>query len=102
MRLPQSIQPNTATIQKYEGDGAYGPTYADPIEVKGYFQQKEKMIRDDEGDEVVSMSQFYTGKDIDVPKGSILTFNGEHIVQTTSRKLNALTGQFSHLQIWLR
>ena len=100
MKLPKAAQPHTVTIKEYEGDGAYGPTYSDPYEVKGYFQQERKLVKDDEGNEIVSDAQFFTSEDIEPPPESIITFNGvENEVISISPKYNALTGQKSHTEV---
>ena len=100
MKLPKAAQPHTVTIKDYEGDGAYGPTYSDPYEVQGYFQQEREVVKDQEGNEVVSDAQFFTSEDIEPPTESIATFNGvEHEVISISPKYNALTGQKSHTEV---
>lgn len=102
MKLPKFVQPHTVDVQEYNGDTTYGPDYSDSYEVEGYFQNTRKYIRDDEGDEVVSESQFYTSEDIDLPKKSIVTFDGiDHEVITTSRKTNALIGKLTHVEVAL-
>ena len=100
MKLPKAAQPHTVTIKDYEGDGAYGPTYSDPYEVQGYFQQEREVVKDQEGNEVVSDAQLFTSEDIKPPPESIITFNGvEHEVISISPKYNALTGQKSHTEV---
>lgn len=100
MKLPKFMQPHTVEIKEYKGDSAYGPQFADPYEVEGYFQEQRKYVRSDEGDEVVSESQFFTSKDINVPQESEITFEGStHKVINTSRKKNALNGQLTHVEI---
>ena len=100
MKLPKAAQPHTVSIKEYEGDGAYGPIYSDPYEVQGYFQQERKVVKDQDGNEVVSDAQFFTSEDIEPPTESIATFNGiEHEVIEYSPKVNALTGQNSHTEV---
>ena len=108
MKLPKAAQTHTVKAKKYKGDGAYGPTYSEPFEIQGYFQQERKLIKDDEGDEIVSDSQFYTSENIDLPQKSLLYFpleneeleeNEKHEVVSTSPKHNALTGQKSHTEV---
>jgi len=102
MKLPDIVQPHTVTIEEYEGEGAYGPQYSDSYEVNGYYQEENKYIRNDEGDEVTSSSQFFTSADIKPPQKSKLTFDGnENEVMTTSVKRNAITGKISHVQVML-
>ena len=100
MKLPKAAQPHTVTIKEYEGDGAYGPTYSDSYEVQGYFQQEREVVKDQEGNEIVSDAQFFTSEDIEPPTESIVTFNDiEHEVISISPKYNALNGQKSHTEV---
>ena len=100
MKLPKVAQPHTVEVKDYEGDGAYGPTYSDPYEVQGYFQQEREVVKDQEGNEIVSDAQFFTSEDIEPPPESVVTFNDtEHEVISISPKYNALTGQKSHTEV---
>ena len=110
MKLPKAAQPHTVTIKDYEGDGAYGPTYSDPYEVQGYFQQEREVVKDQDGNEVVSDAQFFTSEDIEPPPESLIYFplteeelekNTKHEVISISTKYNALTGQKSHTEVVL-
>jgi hypothetical protein len=103
MKLPKSVQPHTVTIKPYLGDGAYGPQYDDEFESTGYFVQKESLTRDDEGNEVVSSSQYHTSDDIELKQQSELTFNGKtETVVTTNKYYNAFTGKLSNVEVMLK
>ena len=102
-KLPAYMQQNEVTVEVYEGDGAYGPIYSDPVTISCYYQQKNEKVLDDEGDEIISSSQFFTSSGLDMKKGSKVTFEGNtNKVMTTSEKRNALTGKVHHQQVWLR
>jgi hypothetical protein len=103
MKLPDYLQRMEVTVKPKLSDGAHGPIYDNKYQINGYFQEERELVRDDEGDEVVSNSQLFTSEKIDLKKGSIITFEGnEHTVMRTSQKRNAMTGKFHHTQVWMR
>ncbi len=100
MRMPKAIQPHKVSIKEYEGDGAYGPVYSDPYNSTGYFQEERKVVKNKEGNEVVSDAQYYTSDDISPPTESIITFNGvDHEVLQVAPRDNALTGKTNHVEV---
>ena len=101
--LPKFLQPDTVTIEDYEGDSAYGPQYGDPYDVEGTIERTRKRVQNEDGDEVISEVQFYTSEDIDPPMQSKLTFDGdEYEVINASPKRNKMNGQLSHVEVVLR
>lgn len=67
----------TATVERYEGDGAYGPVYADPATIACRVEQGTQLVRDAQGDEVVSSVRLYTTMDVDpIPAESRVTVDG--------------------------
>lgn len=103
MKLPKSVQPHTVTVKPFLGDGAYGPQYGDTFESTGYFVEKEELTRDDDGNEVVSSSQYHTSDDLDLKQQSELTFNSKtETVVTTNRYYNAFTSQLSNVEVMLK
>jgi len=105
MKLPKSVQPHTATITEYEGEGAYGPIWGNSYEVDCYFVHKEKIAFDNEGNEVTSPSQIYTSADVNPKKQSEVEFEWREKpleVIAVNRYDNAMTGQLSNVEIMLR
>ena len=45
-------------LETFEGTGAYGDVYSAPVDVVGWLEDKRKLVRNKDGQEVVSMSQF--------------------------------------------
>lgn len=102
MKLPKFLQPDEATIEEYEGDTAYEPEYADPYGLEGYMEESRTYVRNDDGDQVVSSSQFFTSEEVDPPPKSKFNYDGkEYIVITVSKNKNALTGEQNHVEIAL-
>ena len=105
MKLPKSVQPHTATITEYEGEGAYGPIWGDSYEIDCYFVHKKKITFDEEGNEITSPSQLHTSANIKPKKQSEVEVEGvtkKMEVIAVNRYDNALTGQLSNVEIMLR
>jgi hypothetical protein len=105
MKLPKFVQPHTATITEYEGDGAYGPIWGDSYEIDCYFVHKKKITFDEEGNEITSPSQLHTSADINPKEQSEVSFEWTTKpleIIAVNRYDNALTGQLSNVEIMLR
>lgn len=103
MKLPKFMQPDTAIIKKYKGEGVNGPQYEDGITITGYYEQKREIVKDDDGNEIISSSKFYTSEDIAIPTQSILIFNSiEDEVIKIDRHRSSLTGQLNHIEVLLK
>lgn len=50
---------HTVTVEPYGGDSAYGPVFGTAVSVKGFLDQKTRLVRDKDGHEVTSSSTFY-------------------------------------------
>lgn len=65
-------------------DPDYGdPIYADPVSLKCRFQEGAKLVRNQHGDEVVSMGTFLLNKLVEVGLSDTLTFTNELGTATT-------------------
>ncbi|MFJ4286407.1 hypothetical protein ACIPY0_12245 [Paenarthrobacter nicotinovorans] len=49
---------HTVTVETFEGTGAYGDVYSEPVTVPGWLEDKRRLVRDKNGQEVVSSSVF--------------------------------------------
>lgn len=74
--MPDLLLNQTATIEKYEGSGAYGPSYTDPVEYDCRFEPQQKKVTNENGEEIVSNGTFYFGPDVDVNIKSLITYEG--------------------------
>jgi hypothetical protein len=59
MSLRGLLRGDTVTVASYQGDSAYGATYAAPVIVDCRVQHGRKLVRSATGDEVVSESTIY-------------------------------------------
>lgn len=49
---------HTVSVQTFQGSGAQGDVYAAPVSVPGWLEDKRRIVRDKDGQEVVSSSMF--------------------------------------------
>ncbi|MGK5531537.1 hypothetical protein [Streptomyces sp. URMC 129] len=59
MLIPGWMLRRTVTVETYLGASAYGPRYADPVQVRCLLESKTRTVRDRAGREVVSAATFY-------------------------------------------
>ncbi|GAA2772803.1 hypothetical protein [Saccharopolyspora taberi] len=60
-------------IEAYEGSGAYGDIYGDPVTVRAVVDASRRLVRDDAGTEVVSETTLYAPLSTVAPAGSRVT-----------------------------
>lgn len=66
----------SATVEAYQGTGAYGPVYGEPVEVGCRVDWSREMVRDSDGNEVVASARLYILPDDQFPTGSRVTVDG--------------------------
>ena len=61
-------------VERYTGSAAYGDTYAAPVTITGLVDDSRKLVRTQQGDEVVSSATVYfPASTADIPLGSRVT-----------------------------
>lgn len=61
-------------VKRYKGAGAYGPVYEPPVPVMAAIDDKARMVRNADGDEVVSSTTVAMPETTPlIPVGSLLT-----------------------------
>lgn len=84
MALDRLLTGDLVTVAPYKGEGAYGPSYGEEVEVDCRAVTDRKLVRNGAGDEVVSESTLYVRPvlpngipTVDVfPPESLVTVNG--------------------------
>ena len=61
--LPRRLLKDLVTFELYLGDGAFGPIYGDPVTVLGKVSATRQLVRDSNGEEVVSEATVYVHPD---------------------------------------
>lgn len=94
-----------AVVSTYEGDGAYGPTYASPVLVNTYCEHMLQLVTGGDGQEVTASTMLKAA-----PQYEAL-FAAESRVVVRSRTLKVITteivpvddalGMQEHVTVWL-
>lgn len=73
--LPGLWLRHTVTVEPYQGDSANGPVYGTAVSVRCFLEEKRRMARGKDGEEVVSATTFYCRLDAiaDAPPQSRVT-----------------------------
>jgi hypothetical protein len=74
--IPAHLLVHTASVEPYEGSGAYGDVYGAPVALPCYFEAERKIVRDAEGDEAVAEATIYADLGDEIKPGSRVTVNG--------------------------
>jgi hypothetical protein len=65
--IPRSLLRDSIAVEAYSGDGAYGPVYAGSVTVLGKVSYMRQLVRDADGEEVVSEVTAYVHPDDAAP-----------------------------------
>lgn len=72
--LPGLWLRHRVTVEAYEGDAAAGPVYGDPVVVRCFLEEKNRLVRAPDGREVTSGATFYCRLDaVEAPPESRVT-----------------------------
>lgn len=65
------------TVRRKTGDGAVGPVYAEPVTILGRIKHENRIVIDDSGNEVVSVTEISMSiTEDDIPTGSQVRVDG--------------------------
>jgi len=101
MKAPKFLFPHSAKYR--EEGGAYGD-WGEWQDIKDcYMEYKRELVRDDEGDEIVSEATMYLPADgPEISTESQVEYDGDQrLVISTQKHDNALTGQTNHIEVVL-
>lgn len=96
MRIRRSLLKDSVSVQSYAGDGAYGPTYSAAVTVPCNVEATRRLVRNADGDEVVSEATIYVHPDdadyfipeslvtFDARDSRVLAVSAKHVRGTTS------------------
>lgn len=101
MRAPDVLFQHSAEYR--ESGGAYG-NYGDWQEIENcYVQYKRQMVRNDEGDEILSEATVFLPSDADeIPPGSELRYGGDVRSVISCRTYTTPFGQVNHIEVVLK
>lgn len=95
---------HTVTIRPYLGTDGYGrPQYGPPVAVTGWLDETIKTVRDPEGAETVSSTQFHCDLDTNAPALSEVALPGQatprRVITASRRDGGAIAALPSHLEL---
>lgn len=77
MKLGRWAYPSTVTVERYAGQGPYGPSYDDAATVRCNVETVRRLVRDVDGREAVSETTLTIGPDVaELPAESRVTVDG--------------------------
>jgi hypothetical protein len=72
--VPDFLLRHRVTIEPYQGEGAYGPTYGTPVaNVPAFVDDVRRLVRTKDGDEVISETTIVLKPTVDCPDESRVT-----------------------------
>lgn len=100
--IPAHLLVHTLSLEPYAGSGAYGDQYGAAVSVPCYYEGKRRLVRDGNGDEVVSEATAWVQPGVDVPDGSRVTVLGRttHVITVSVLDDGGLTG-LAHQEVAL-
>jgi hypothetical protein len=101
--LPARFQPHTVTVSTRVGVTGAGEVFADPVPVKCWRDDEVRLVRDADGQQVVSSTTLYTSdpRDLWAP-GSVVDVDGrDATVIAAARHDDAGMGVWQHTEIVL-
>lgn len=86
-RIPPFLLRHKIQIEPYTGQGGNGPTYGPPVQVKCFRDDARKLVRNAQGEQVISSSTCYCPPGTVAPPLSRVTFDGRasYVIVTNSR-----------------
>lgn len=90
-----------ATVRVYTGQGRFGPEYQEPRAFSCLVDGKRRMVRNPQGEQVVSTYTLYLDPDDSISLGSLVTLNGleRPVLSSTTHELPWSGGVLTELNL---
>jgi len=82
--FPDWLLRHEATIEPFEGEGAYGPIFGEAVTARCMVDDERRLVRDAQGAETVSDTTIFFPPGTRCPEGSRVTVNGRVTTVITS------------------
>ncbi len=76
MKIPKFLMVQEAEVEVYLGDGAYGPVWDEPKIVECYVEPKNRLVRDQNGNEIMASARGFFYPDTNISTNSRVTWEG--------------------------
>lgn len=100
--IPPQLLVHTASIEPYEGSGAYGDVFGTAFTLPCYYEGRRQIVRGADGDETVSEGVLYADLGTEIPTGSKVSVVGRdtRVLTVSTFDDGGLTG-LAHLEVAL-
>jgi hypothetical protein len=99
--IPGWLLPHTVTIELYQGETAYGPSYAPPVTARANVEDEEKTVRNSRGEEVVSGTRVWLFPTQECPPESRVTTPSGRVQSAITSSKFEFPGTPSHREVRL-
>lgn len=99
MKIPKFLMRDVATVAPYAGSTATGPSYGVAYEQRGRYEQKQRVVKDAKGIQVVSEGLFMTNQYI--PKQSKVTVNQMASIALVVAPVKGLGPEPAYYEVYL-
>lgn len=103
MNPQQVLRVHEVAVEARLGSGAYGDTYGPPFALRCFAEGRVRMVRDPDGNEVVSSLTLYTQQvQADaIPAGSIVTWRGNRskVIASIPHDTGGLATEVDHVEV---
>ncbi len=99
MKIPLFMLTDTVTVEEYIGNNAYGQSYKQPYELAVRLEEKQKIVKNTMGNQIVSETLLISNQYI--PIGSKIAFNQKE-TEVIECNLKTGFGNVSHYEVRLK
>lgn len=102
MRIPNWLIRQVVTVKPLIGHSAYGPIYGPELKLRCRVESKRRLVRDKDGNEVVSEATLYCGPDTNITVGSEVHIDGTKYVVLQVKPHYLPNGKVHHVEVVLQ
>ena len=98
MQFPAVLLPHTIIVRPYLGSGPYLDRFGEPVGHPAYIEDGRRLVVSANGNEVISETTVYTGPNVPVPVGSMVTVWQATPHERTARVITV--SRYDHPVVW--
>ena len=98
--IPSAVLTTDARLERYEGQSSLKPVYGQPVDIKGRFDGKRRLVKTADGKEIICSGTMLVRPDLDVPMHSRITIEGRPYLVAEVLPAKELR-QVNHLELLL-
>lgn len=100
MKIRRSLLKDVVEVRSFSGETAYGPSYADPVDVACNVDAKRRLVRSSDGEQVVSEVTLHAhpeAADLFTPESQVTVLGKE--TQVIDAKTHTLRGKAVYVEV---